>query len=220
MKNSIIKISPLGYKESKRKSRDGKIFFGVILEGKNQDEPFMNDFVLPLEESGFGKRHFVVQYSTKDDSYYVKDLADGTGTFTKIIKPMKVSNGNILSFGDSHLVANISSSEKGKNEKISVKFLEGPKAEQIFNFDSSFSPITIGRVESNKICIKTTTLSRHQCELDFTSDGNWVVIDGDGSKHSTNGTWAFMEQLFVVYEGMIFKAGQTLFECHLSNSIV
>ena len=64
MKNSIIKISPLGYKESKRKSRDGKIFFGVILEGKNQDEPFMNDFVLPLEESGFGKRHFVVQYST------------------------------------------------------------------------------------------------------------------------------------------------------------
>jgi hypothetical protein len=71
-------------------------------------------------------------------------------------------------------------------------------------------------VESNKICIKSTTLSRRQCEIEYT-DGNWKVIDGDGSKHSTNGTWAFMEHPFMISEGMVFKAGQTLFECHLTN---
>lgn len=106
----------------------------------------------------------MIQHSPKDDNYYVKDLADGTGTFAKIIKPMKLQNGNILSFGDSHLVVNISSTSSNKNDKISIKFLEGPKADQIFNFDSTFSPITIGRVESNKVCIKSTILSRRQCQ--------------------------------------------------------
>ena len=67
----------------------------------------------------------------EENSYYIKDLADGTGTFSKIVKPMTLLNGNILSFGDSHLVVNVGPSEKGKYEKISIKFLEGPKSGQI-----------------------------------------------------------------------------------------
>ena len=69
----------------------------------------------------------------------------------------------------------------------------------------------------NKISIKSNTLSRHQCQIEYGPDGNWMVVDGDGSKHSTNGTWAFMEQQFLIEEGMIFKAGQTLFEAHLGT---
>jgi hypothetical protein len=63
LKDSIIKVSPLGYAESKRKQRDGKVFFGISLDGKIQNEVFINDFVVPLEENGFGKRHFVIYYS-------------------------------------------------------------------------------------------------------------------------------------------------------------
>ena len=63
MKDSIILITPAGYKESKRKSKDGKVAFGTVLEGKIQnEEPFMNDFVLPTDENGFGKRHFIISY--------------------------------------------------------------------------------------------------------------------------------------------------------------
>ena len=84
------------------------------------------------------------------------------------------------------------------------------------NFDIANTPITIGRVEGNKISVKSTTLSRHQCQIEYIAvSDHWVVSDGDGKKNSTNGTWAFMEQPFLVTEGMIFKAGQTLFECHL-----
>jgi hypothetical protein len=38
-------------------------------------------------------------------------------------------------------------------------------------------------------------------------DGNWILKDGDGAKLSTNGTWLFVDELFKIYDQMIFKAG-------------
>ena len=38
-------------------------------------------------------------------------------------------------------------------------------------------------------------------------DGNWILKDGDGQKLSTNGTWLFVDELFKIYDNMIFKAG-------------
>ena len=63
-KDTIIPIFPTGYKESKRKIRDGSVYFGVALEGNLQGENFVNDFVMPSEENGFGKRHFAILYDT------------------------------------------------------------------------------------------------------------------------------------------------------------
>lgn len=54
-------------------------------------------------------------------------------------------------------------------------------------------------------------LSRLQCTIE-NIDGNWQLRDGDGRKQSTNGTWLFVDELFKIYDGMVFKAGQTLFE--------
>ena len=39
------------------------------------------------------------------------------------------------------------------------------------------------------------------------ADGNWILKDGDGIKLSTNGTWLFVDELFRIYDQMIFKAG-------------
>ena len=63
VKDSVIKIFPSGYKESKRKILDGNVYFGAALEGKSQGETYINDFVLPSEENGCGKRHFVITYN-------------------------------------------------------------------------------------------------------------------------------------------------------------
>lgn len=46
-------------------------------------------------------------------------------------------------------------------------------------------------------------------------EGNWIIKDGDGTKPSTNGTWLFADELFKIYDSMIFKAGQTLFKAQL-----
>jgi len=37
-------------------------------------------------------------------------------------------------------------------------------------------------------------------------DGNWVLKDGDGAKLSTNGTWLFVDELFKIYDQMIFRS--------------
>lgn len=49
----------------------------------------------------------------------------------------------------------------------------------------------------------------------FYYQGQWKLTDGDGEKHSTNGTWLFADEFFTVFDGMIFKVGETLFKCEL-----
>ena len=50
-------------------------------------------------------------------------------------------------------------------------------------------------------------------------NGSWILKDGDGTKLSTNGTWLFVDELYKIYNGMIFKAGQILFEAHLRRQM-
>ena len=74
------------------------------------------------------------------------------------------------------------------------------------------APIYIGRGNECQICFKEGNLSRIQCKIDFI-DNKWILKDGDGgSKPSTNGTWLFPAEDEIIYDGLIFKAGQSLFK--------
>jgi hypothetical protein len=64
------------------------------------------------------------------------------------------------------------------------------------------------------IRFEDSSLSRYHCFLYY--DSGWMIQDGDGKKLSTNGTWMFVEQFFEVYNEMVFKAGETLFQAKLS----
>ena len=48
------------------------------------------------------------------------------------------------------------------------------------------------------------------CRVEYKNE-NWWLVDGDGTKRSTNGTWLFAEDPFKIFNNMSFKAGQTLF---------
>jgi len=48
----------------------------------------------------------------------------GTGTFIKIDKDLILRTGYIISYGDSHMVTTI------KEDRIHIKFLDGPKLDQ------------------------------------------------------------------------------------------
>jgi hypothetical protein len=45
----------------------------------------------------------IIRYNLSDRRYYLQDLGNGSGTFVKIDSPLKVKNGYIISFGDSHM---------------------------------------------------------------------------------------------------------------------
>lgn len=52
-------------------------------EGIQEDLSKLNDYVLPSVE-GFGSKHFQIRFSNEQNSYFLKDLGEGTGTFIKV----------------------------------------------------------------------------------------------------------------------------------------
>ena len=59
--------------------------------GNNAPKPsndMKNDFELPEEDSGLGKRHFKINYAPESNEYFIQDLGDGSGTFCRIERKM------------------------------------------------------------------------------------------------------------------------------------
>ena len=56
----------------------------------------------------------------------MKDLGEGSGTFVRVDKPLIVSTGFLVSFGDSHMVLDTAVDPKTKESSITIKFGEGP----------------------------------------------------------------------------------------------
>jgi pSer/pThr/pTyr-binding forkhead associated (FHA) protein len=205
----LLAITPLGVEGSARCRVDGHIFAGSVGE---EGGKVVNDLVLP-QEDGIGRRHFVMRYSPTTKKYSLKDLGDGSGTFVRIKSPLVLKQGYIVSFSDSHLLIQLDELDPAK---ISVRFLEGPKVSQVFNFTSADNPVRVGRMVDCCIRFDETSLSRYQCSMSFV-DNCWRLEDGDGRRGSTNGTWLFMDEFFEMYDGMAFKAGQSLFEVKLTR---
>lgn len=207
MKGACIVINTAGIEGSKRK--DGITYFGQITDPNGG----MNDYNFPIEEKGIGKRHFMIKYHDGTRKYYIKDLADGTGTFIKISKTTKLESGYILSYGDTHMTINIDPDSR----TIILKFLEGIRANEKIQFEYHMLPITIGRDELNTIVMNSINMSKKHCKISLINN-EIFVIDGDGVNRSTNGTWLFAEKDFILENGTIFKAGQSLFRVEIIGS--
>lgn len=121
-------INACGYIDSQRKLNDGCVYIGTNDTKSNRKE--INDIIIPKEERGMGARHILIRFILETRSYYIKDNGDGTGTFIKIEKSLVLRTGYIISYGDSHMVVTILESKD-----IQLKFLDGPKADQILYFN-------------------------------------------------------------------------------------
>ena len=86
----------------------------------------------------------------------------------------------------------------------------------ISEFRKEDTPITIGRITSASIHISNSTLSRVQCTFNCV-ESKWYLIDGDGAKPSTNGTWLYAEEPFEIYNNLVSKAGKSFFRAHLHH---
>lgn len=214
-KGTQLRIDPAGLENSLRNKRDGLTFIGSL---EKQGDDSINDFIIPTEEQGIGKRHLVIRYNPVKRSYAIKDLGEGTGTFAKLETLLVLKNGYIISFGDSHMVVQMLSNSEEMSSNIAIRFLDGPKIDQTFNFTSEDSPILIGRMVDCRIRFDDNSLSRYQCCVKHEQTDGWILSDGNGSKNSTNGTWLFVDDYFDIFDGMVFKAGQTLYECRILPS--
>ena len=206
-----FKLGASGLEGSIRGVNDGEVYFGGVAEVKGA---VVNDFVLPSEE-GVGNRHFLIKYLPVERKYTIRDLGEGTGTFIKLTTKQRLKDNYILSFGENHMVVQHCEMVAQELPKITLKFIDGPKSDQVFQFQSTESPIRIGRQSDCQIRFDDNSLSRYQCLMTYDAGVGWQLQDGDGRKNSTNGTWLFADFAFEVFDHMIFKAGQSLFEVNV-----
>lgn len=87
---------------------------------------------------------------------------------------------------------------------------------QYSEFKSEDAPFMIGRTDKCLIRFKDTSLSRHQCKIDYIGE-KWYIRDGDGEKESTNGTWLFADEEIKLELNTIIKAGLSIFNVKVIN---
>ena len=76
--------------------------------------------------------------------------------------------------------------------------------------------IKVGRHNNCEICIEDSTLSKYQAHITYLPESGWMLTDGYDKKQSTNGTWLYISEQFEIYDGLVFKAHQTLFKVEVA----
>lgn len=66
--------------------------------------------------------------------------------------------------------------------------------------------------------IEDKLLSKAQSNIKYdTEQEAWILQDGYNGKTSTNGTWLYLNEDYPMYQGMVFKANQTIFRTTIVN---
>ena len=51
--------------------------------------------------------------------------------------------------------------------------------------------------------------------INYKEDEGWILIDGQKNKPSTNGTWIYINDQYTIYNKMIFKTNQNIFQVNI-----
>jgi pSer/pThr/pTyr-binding forkhead associated (FHA) protein len=220
-------INNNGLENSHNKKMDGIVHIGKSKHAKKTPDE-SNDIV--LDDYTVGDRHCTIKYNFDLQRYFIKDQGNGSGTFVKVKLPTKVKNGTVISFGESHSVVqimqpkNMKSSARKSLRALSLqdldkdflvfKFLDGPKASQVFNFGPEEFEVKIGRANDCHVRFEGNNFSRYQCNFKYI-DGQWHVCDGTGKKPSSNGTWILVDKFQEIKSGMKIKIGQSFFRANI-----
>ena len=188
-------------------------------------------------------RHFVIEYHIETKRYIIKDLGIGYGTFVRINSIHTLKDNQLINIGQIFILVYIT--EKGENfitntineSKInntqinnnntnnnSINSKDNQLKLKIYGVNNNgdtfyFMPqkrnITIGRYELADIQLNDKLLSQIHCMINYSENEGWKLIDGQQYKPSTNGTWIYINAQYEIYDKMIFKTNQTIFQANI-----
>jgi len=243
-KGTIININAQGVENSFRAAKDGITNFGCKKRPKRiskhiRQTEILNDYILPAVNKEIGKKHrgkhFQIEYSITTNSYKIKDLGVGFGTFYKLDFPLVLKDNHLLNMGLIFMVVNIVYAEAKREDNIlngqasnnnlriplntkpnlHLKFFGGPCTGEVHVLEPTERVISIGRHSECTIHVEDNLLSKNQCTIEYTEQNGWILKDGKDKRPSTNGTWLYIGEEQTIYNGMIFKANQTLFQASI-----
>ncbi|OMJ74013.1 hypothetical protein SteCoe_27161 [Stentor coeruleus] len=216
-KDKILNIRPSGLEQSKRRADDGYVFFGCKKKLRNI---IVNDFVVPLRDPELNEthrgKHFVIYYRIDKNSYWIRDLCVGFGVFVRLDYTLLLKDSMLFNIGESFLVVHFKNTQNFS--EISIRVFGAGVSGESKTFNSiQDENILIGRNAASHIKISDQMLSKVQCTIFYTCTSGWMLVDGDlnNNRCSTNGTWMYLNEDFEIYNGMIFKTNQSLFEAKI-----
>lgn len=110
----------------------------------------------------------------------------------------------------------VSTDSEEQPNTLRLKIFGGPSTGEVSYHYPSEGVVKIGRSNNCEVQIDDAVLSKFQSCITFNAKENmWMLQDGYSNKNSLNGTWLYLHEDFDIYDGMIFKANQTLFEAQL-----
>lgn len=193
--STAVLITPQGLQDCHR--QDGQMYVGSDKETA--------DFAVERDAEQMDKRHFMLAY--RGGNYVLRDLGSKSGTFMKVHRSFLLPAKCIVSFSDIYLDIEAVSSF------IRLKVLSGEKKGEEFTFSSSLSPVLIGRTSTCSLVFHDSRLSRYQGSFVYQASTGWTLFDGlNTAKPSMNGTWVYVPGDVSVWDGLIFKAGSSLFQ--------
>ena len=90
--------------------------------------------------------------------------------------------------------------------------------EETFYYKPINNNITIGRYQLANIHLNDKLLSQIHCTINYSEKEGWLLTDGQINKPSTNGTWLYINDEYNIYDKMIFKTGQIMFQATYINN--
>ena len=226
-------IVMFGY-EKKKEYNNSENNINMISESNEENKTkdfLLNDFIFPIEGNDeynglYESPNFAIYYNTEDNSYYIKDFNTGVGALMKI-KKYTMEGNTLINIGGNYLVVYL------EKNKILIKIFNNSILENTPNKDPNYtncdvkqidldenssSYTTIGRSQHCDIIIEDMMLSKVQCSIEYNSKTKKIyLIDGDGKKESTNGTWVFILNPTKITDNFMFKAEHTLFVANLAE---
>ena len=224
-----------GYEKPKKlnvinaKIIDDKNIINTTNTNNSQNDFPIFDFIFPVENKNDCTKNihefpnFAIYYNLKDDNYYIKDFNTGVGALMKI-KKYTMDKTTLINIGCNYLVVYLEKNEivvKIFNHSILENNGNAPQScdLKIFELEQDKNKlITIGRSQKCDIFLEDMMLSKIQASIEYNANDQCVYLyDGDNKKESTNGTWVFILNPFMITNNFLFKAEHTLFSVTIIN---
>lgn len=154
--------------------------------------------------------------------YLIKDLGHGCGCFLKLKEEILLTSTSLINIGNSFLVISF---DVVSNEYLNIKVFSHIQKLNSNNYYVTKSVISIGRDAECDIMIDDPMLSSVHSTIFLYNQGDekkFGLRDGSISnsddmdfniwKNSTNGTWLYLADDYEIYDGLIYKAHNTIFK--------
>ena len=191
-----------------RGKNDGVSIFST--ENSNISKKFKPDFELNFEEKIHYPYIFAIYYHRDNKNYYIRAYS-GKNSDNRLLYVKLSENYNltlkqkeIISAGN--VIFQISPLENNKIEIVNLSKKDSSNEKKIFD-PNEIKEITIGRDKSSNFAFpKDKSFSRHQTTFSFDDNKKeWIIIDGNKNKCSTNGTWVFGTHSFLIKDQLVVE---------------